>query len=318
MQITYDNIAPLIQNVQVQGRTVQVLFVCPVSQTQVQARYNVPIDNGMGARIQQTAQRSFMYAAQNALSSVIRDVFGYNLFGRVASDVARQTVSSAASNQNRNLSAAEQQNGVIKAFESVSSRFAWDPNRNSFISASALKDALSPFELQLQQAPIQHQYDRMILSRMLVEMAMADGTLSNQEESWLVDFLDPNLGSIEMLRSRPPISAAEFSQVSNGAVRESILMLVWSLAICDEDFAQQEQQLLQRFASNLGLSSSSIEKVKLASQDYILSQALEGMIGWGGHDQFARQKLFELAGKIGVSQNDALMIEARFQRRRGI
>jgi uncharacterized tellurite resistance protein B-like protein len=317
MQITYETIAPLIQNVQAQGRTVNVLFVCPVSQAQVQARQSVSLSNSMGARIQKSAQRSFMYAAQNAIAQTIRSVFGYNVFGRMASDIARQTMYSASSNQNRSLSAGEQEEAVIKAFQSVAARFAWDPKRNSFVSVAALKDALSPFDLQLQQAPIQHAYDRMILARMMVQMAMADGNLTAEEEQWLIEFLDPKLGSIASLSTRPPLSTPEFSQVSAGAVRESMLMLVWTLAIADEEFAAQEQQLLQSFAQQLGISSNSIQKIRNASQDYILSQALESIFGWGGHDQYARQKLFELASKIGISEQEALLAEARFQRRRG-
>ena len=318
MQLNYDAIAPLIQNVQAQGRTVQVVFMCPVSQKQVRARHSMPVNNSVGSRIQQSAQRSFMYAAQNALSQVIRNIFGYNVFGRVASDVTRQTMYATMNNSNRNLSAAEQQQAVVQAFQSVSSQFAWDARRNTFVSAAALQEALSPFDLQLQQAPIVHNYDKMILARMLVQMAMADGTISSEEETFLIGFLDPNLGSIESLRNRPPISGPEFSQVSQGSVRESMLLLVWTLALCDEDFAAQEQQLLQSFAQQLGLSSASIQKVRGAAHDYILSQALESMFGWGGnHDQYARQVLFELAQKIGVSQQEALMAEARFQRRRG-
>ena len=316
-QVTYDSIAPLIQDVQTQGRSVLVLFVCPVSQAQIKARYNMPRNHSATSRIQQTAQRSFMYAAQNALSQAIRSVFGYNVFGRVASDVARQTMYSATNSQRNSLSAAEQQQAIIKAFESVSSRFAWDPKRNSFISASAIQDALSPFDLQLQSGPIQHQYDRMILARMLVQMAMADGVLAQAESNWLAEFLDPSFGDIDSLSRRPPISGAEFSQVSAGPVRESMLMLTWTLALADEDFAVQEQQLLKQFAQGLGLQNASIQKIRSAAQDYILSQAMEAMFAWGGHDQFARQKVFEMATKIGMSQQEALMSEARFQRRRG-
>jgi len=258
-----------------------------------------------------------MYAAQNAISQAIRSVFGYNVFGRVASDVARQTVYSAATNQNNSLSGAEQQQAIVKAFESVSSRFAWDPKRNSFISASAIQDALSPFDLQLQRAPIQHQYDRMILARMLVQIAMADGVMAQQESNWLAEFLDPSFGDVDSLARRPPISGPEFSQVSAGPVRETMLLITWTLALADEDFAAQEQQLLRTFAQSLGLQSAAIQKVRSAAQDYILSQAMEAMFGWGGHDQFTRQKIFELAAKVGMSQQEALMAEARFQRRRG-
>ena len=314
---TYESLASIIGDVHVSGRSVQVRFICPVSQKQVQARYNMPMNNSIGARAQQTAQRSFMYAAQNAVSQVLRNVFGYNLFGRVASDVARQTMYSAASNSSRSLSASEQKEAVVRAFQTVSSQFAWDNNRGSWIAASALQDALSPFDLQLQQHPIAHQYDRMVLARMLVQMAMADGVLAPEESQFLQEFLDPNLGSLQSLSSRPPLSGAEFSQVSQGGVRESMLMLVWTLAITDEDFDPKEAQLLQSFAQQLRLTQNSIQKVRTSAQDFILCQALETMFAWGGQDQYARQKLLELASKIGVSQQEALMAEARFQRRRG-
>ena len=314
---TYESLSSIIADVKNNGRSVQVRFVCPVSQKQVQARYTMPTNNSMGARAQQTAQRSFMYAAQNAVSQVLRNVFGYNLFGRVASDVARQTMHTAASNSSRSLSAAEQKEAVVQAFLTVSSQFAWDGKRSSWISASALKDALSPFDLQLQEHPITHQYDRMILARMLVQMAMADGVMAPEESQFLEDFIDPNLGSVQSLSARPPLSSAEFSQVSSGGVRESMLMLTWTLSIADEDFDPKEAQLLQKFAQQLNLNQNSIQKARTNAQDFILSQAMETMFAWGGQDQYARQKLLELAGKIGVSQQEALMAEARFQRRRG-
>ena len=157
MQITYDSIAPLIQDVQTQGRSVLVLFVCPVSQAQVKARYNMPRNYSATSRIQQTAQRSFMYAAQNALSQAIRSVFGYNVFGRVASDVARQTMYSAANSQRNSLSAAEQQQAIVKdwCFLSV----CMGPKETLYLRRSH-PDGL-PFDLQLQNGPVQHQYDRM-------------------------------------------------------------------------------------------------------------------------------------------------------------
>ena len=43
-QISHESIEPLIQDLQVRGRTVHVLFVCPVSQEKVQARQNVSIN----------------------------------------------------------------------------------------------------------------------------------------------------------------------------------------------------------------------------------------------------------------------------------
>ena len=252
-QISYESIAPLIQDLQVRGRTVNVLFVCPVSQERVQARHNMPRNNTATSNIARSAQRSAMYAAQNAVSQVIRNVFGYNLFGRVASDVARQTVYAASNNNQNSLSAKEQKQAVLQAFQSVSSRFAWDAKQQRWLSTSALKETLSPFELQLQRAPITHPYDKGILSRMLVQVAVSDGNLSTEEEDWLASFLDPQQGSVSNIAQRPPLSQAEVSQTSAGAVRETMLMIAWMVALCDEEFADQEKAMLQQFSKLFAL-----------------------------------------------------------------
>ena len=124
-------------------------------------------------------------------------------------------------------------------------------------------ESISPFDQQ-QQIPCSHPYDLQILSRMLVEIANADGRISREEGEWLMGMLDPNHGSIDTILSRPRLTPAELQQTSNGAVRETMLMLTWALALCDEEFAAQEQALLHNFASSLRLSTSQMQVLKKA------------------------------------------------------
>ena len=312
---SYSAIEPLISDLKVQGRTINIMFQCPLSQETVSARQHVNKSRTMGSQVKQSAQRSAMYAAQNMLSQVIREVFGYNLFGRVASDVTRKTVHSANSALSNSLSKAEKEQAIVDAFQSVSRKFTWDKANNRWISAKVVQEALSPFEAQQQQFPISHPYDLQILSRMLVEAANADGRISSEEQEWLINILDPNHGSIESILERPKLTKAELQQLSKGGVRETILMLVWTLTLCDEDFAHKEKALLKDFSSHLGLTSTQINSVRKKAQNYILDNAMETMFGWGGHDRFSRQNLLELAQNIGLSQDEALEAEALFQRR---
>ena len=53
--------------------------------------------------------RSISYGIQNTVSQVVRDVFGYNLFGRVAGDIARQTVRQVTTQSSNQLSTSEVQ-----------------------------------------------------------------------------------------------------------------------------------------------------------------------------------------------------------------
>ncbi|MFT5679536.1 MAG: hypothetical protein ACI8RZ_000440 [Myxococcota bacterium] len=317
-QPTHDNIAPLIADLQSSGRSVRVVFRCPVSGDQFNANHSVSGRPAASSQLMNTAKRSMMYSLQRAVSSTIRDVFGYNMVGRVASDVARSAVQSATQNTNRNtLSDAEQRDATLEAFKKVSQKFVWDSNRGHWISAKSAGELLSPFERQLGEHPVEHNYDRTVLARMLVEVARADGRLSNEESSWLTDFIAPDLGSVRDLTARPPLSGPELGEASAGGPRQTMLMVAWTLALADEHFADQENAVLQGFAKGLKLNSSQVQTARTSAQGYILDQVLERMFTWGGHDTTARQQLMDLASRLGMSSQEAQVAEARYQRRKG-
>ena len=154
-QPTQENISPLIADLQASGRSVRVVFRCPVSGDQVNASHSVSGQPAASSQMMNTAKRSMMYSLQSAVSSAIRDVFGYNMVGRVASDVARSAVRSATQNTSRNtLSASEQRDAALEAFKKVSNRFVWDNSRGHWISAKAAQDLLSPSSSQCTSRPL--------------------------------------------------------------------------------------------------------------------------------------------------------------------
>ena len=317
-QPTHDNIAPLIADLSSSGRSVRVVFRCPVSGDQVNASHAVSGKPAASSQLMNTAKRSMMYSLQRTLSTTIRDVFGYNMVGRMASDVARSAVQTAAQGTSRNtLSAAEQRDAALEAFKTVSSRFVWDNSRGHWISTKAATELLSPFERQLGAHPVSHGYDRTVLARMLVEVARADGRLSNEESSWLTDFIAPDLGSVRDLAARPPLTGPELGETSAGGPRQTMLMVAWTLALTDEHFAEQENAILQHFAKGLRLNTNQAKAARAAAQGYILDQILERMFTWGGHDATARQQLMSLASRLGMSPQEAQIAEARYQRRKG-
>ena len=257
-----------------------------------------------------------MYAIQTAVSEVIRNVFGHNLLGRTAGNVTRQTIYGASRSLQNSLSSKEQEQAIVAAFQSVAKNFVWDEKNARWVSAQGLQSALSPFDQQCNQYPVSHPYDLQTLSRMLVEVASVDGTITKEESDWLINMLNPAHGSIESISKRPILSSAELNQTSTGGVRETMLMLTWTLALCDEEFAASEKQLLLQYGKNLGLSALQIGAIQSKAQQYILENALEYMFSSGTQDHFSRQHLLELATKIGLSQREAMEVEAKFQRRR--
>ena len=147
---------------------------------------------------------------------------------------------------------------------------------------------------------------------MLVEVALADGSVSKEEREWLINMLNPAHGTVESISQRPKTSPAELNETSSGGVRETLLLLAWTLALCDEDFDASEKQLLLHYGQAFQLSQSQIGRVQSIAQHYILENALEYMFRWGGQDQFARQNILQLASKIGLSQREAMEVEANF------
>ncbi len=314
---TYANVAPLIQSLDVRGRTVQVRFVCPVSGTAVDARTNVQRDNSIGAQVTSQLKRNMMWSVQSAVASAIRSTLGYNMVGRVASDAARAAMSGVQQHANsQTLSSKEQEQGIVDAFRSVQSRFMWDNQRNTWISASAAQDAMSDFERMLASAPIVHPYDRQVMARMLVEIARGDGRLSSEEGAWLTEVITPDLGAVHDLASRPPLTGPELSNASAGPVRESLLVLAWAMALVDEEMADAEKRLLEHFAAGLRIAPARVTACRQAAQTYVLDQAMERMFAWGGHDEYARAQLYGLAERIGMPVAEAQEAEAKHLRRR--
>mgnify|MGYP002631913712 CR=1 FL=1 len=314
---TSANVTPLVQQLNTRGRTVEVVFACPVSGQQVQARHTLPANRSVGKQVGQRVQRSLMWSVRGALASAIRSALGHGVAGRVASDVAYQMMNEATRTQSStSMSKGEEQEAVLEAFVSVQSQFMWDPNRSGWVGREAAAEVMSGFEQQLADHPVQHPYDRHIMARMLVEIARADGVISGEEQTWLTDLITADLGSIADLAQRPPLSNPELRNSSQGSVRDSMLLMAWAIALVDEQMDDAELAILRRFARGLELSSPREDRVRKVAQGWILDQALDRMFTWGGHDDHARQQLFQLAGRLGMSQDEALEAEARFQRRK--
>ena len=112
-QLSIETINPLVVDIRVQGRTVQVVFQCPLSGQQFPAKHYQQQDRSIASQALKSTKRSVMYAIQNAISQTIREVFGYNIVGRTAGNVARQTMYTATNNIQNSLSNKEKQQAIV-------------------------------------------------------------------------------------------------------------------------------------------------------------------------------------------------------------
>lgn len=305
-------IEPLVSHRKVQGRHLMVTFTCPVSGTHVQARYTAAQSTGMAAAVASQASSTLVYEVRRQVLTMLTSVLGHGVAGRMATTVASTALQSLPNSSSgpTSLSSAEQASGTIEAFRSVQEQFAWAGGR--WVHREAAVHVRSAMEQQVATAPVVSGYDRLLLARMLVEVASAHGGIGPEEQGHLAEVIDPELGSLASLAARPPLTSAELGEASPGPVRETMVSAVWALALCDEHEDHAEVVVIRRLAEALQVDA---ERAQELARGFVLDQALERAFTYGGHDRAAREQLVALGARLGMSREEVELAEARYQKR---
>ena len=87
---TWESVAPLVQDLDVRGRSVTVRFVCPRSGEAVQARATAPqhTTSALTRQVKGTLTRSLLYSVRRTIYNLVRGMFGRGIVGRLAGDLA--------------------------------------------------------------------------------------------------------------------------------------------------------------------------------------------------------------------------------------
>lgn len=315
-QITYEMVQPLVAEATQDGSTMRVTFRCPLSGQTVEARGTLQAANTMGSRVARSAKRGLLRSLRSALSRTIRNTLGYGVVGQVASDASRGAMTDSGSSPS--YSDADRQAAVVRAFESVATVFAWDPQNNRYISAQAAGDVMTDFMRQLTTAAVTGPYDRGVLARMLTEIACADGTVSDDEREFLSGFISPDIGTVDSLAQKQRLSPAELSETSQGPQRDTMYMLAWAVALTDEDLSSEEEARLGELATGLGLDEDRSRQLKQFAQVYLVDQALGRAYATGQRDDSVHAEAMAMASRIGLDATEAERVDIRFRKRYGL
>lgn len=315
-QISYNTIHPLIVHAEQQGTAMRVTFRCPVSGQEVHASAGLRAANTIGNRVAGTAKRNLMWSVRGAIAGAVRRAFGHGMLGSMAAGAARDAMSAGESNLR--FSDSEKQEAIVRAFASVSSQFAWDAQNGRFISAQAAGEVMTDFMKQIAAAPVTTPYDRGVLARMLTEIAVADGNLGEDERAFLSGFVTPDIGTVESLAQAQRLSAAELSETSQGAARDTMLMLAWGVALTDEELSPQEAARLDEHAAGLGIAAARTGELKRFAQTYLLDQALGGVYAGGQRNAELHAEAMAMAERMGLDRTEAERADIRFRKRYGL
>lgn len=316
-EIPYASIQPLIADQQVHGSSVRVTFRCPQSGFSVDSSAGIKKGQSLSDVAMASAKRSLWWSLRSTLLRLISSSLGHGVAGRVGRDVGNQFLRQAG--QGVQFSNEEVQAAVVDAFTRVQNKFRHDGNQ--WIAAHGLEAGAAPvsdFQRQLQQAMPSEPYDRGVLARLLVEVAKADGQLAAEEERFLTTYMDASLGTPRQLAQRPALTAIELDETSAGAVRETIVMLGWALALSDQNLNPNEQSRLNEVTSGLKVDAGRAAELRGYAASFLVEQALEHAYPSGHRDERQHAAAYELAAKLGLSREDAERADVRFRKARGI
>lgn len=190
---------------------------------------------------------------------------------------------------------------TLEAFRRVSEHFYWDDVALCWIGkVSADAPGLDrPFLDQLSEAPVEKRFDRQVLQRMLVEVALADDQFSQNERVFLNRLLERevHIRPITDLHPGPRLTPGELESVSPGPGRETMLMLAHALALCD-GLAPAEQRRLDELARALGIDEERVGELHRAAQALLFEKHMEQILARTSDPEVAHVLAQEVAASL--------------------
>ena len=313
--ITYESIEHLIREQYEERNSVVVVFGAPDSDETFEAKGRVKRERTVGSQVKRQVQRRASSEVRRQASRMVRGMFGNSMVGRIA----RQATTTAMNQQSRDMmqgpSKSEIRNAVVDAFTRVQRNFSFDAAAGTWGALSAVEKAdaadnkrggrnrpakkttiLSPFQQQLKSNPPRSRYERDILARFLAHLAYADGDLTAEELEFYQDSIPKHFGTVEELAKKDDISAIEAGELKEG-VRETIFMLGWVISTIDMEINQKEVNMLNEYSAKFNLGADRAAELSLLARTYVLENHLD--------EEMNRSELFELAGKVGLTDDEA-------------
>jgi len=281
--VTYESIAKLIKQQTQLGNTLHVVFSCPVTGICI---------SGYAAILPEQPDIQALDHTMSDIRSLVMSAVRETLCN------PRLIIPSAIPQQQYSLDALHL--AAATAFHSVQQHFVWDKNASRWVSRQASVEFETNFIRQLSSAPITAQHDCTVLAQLLIEIANADGKIAPEEKCFLETFL----------KSKETVVIANISleALANTKQRETVLMLCWALALCDQNLDHLEGSCLQRIAQGLDLSDARIAEIKTYAKQYVVDQALQSQ--WEGGQSLsvtALETARRVAKAIGLQEQEQVI-----------
>ncbi len=196
----------------------------------------------------------------------------------------------------------ERKAAVVAAFKKIKHNFYQDKRHGDGVYE--MKREESSFHSIIQKAPVTNVYDQEILMRMLIELARLDG-IATEEHVFLQSFTGDMVTFNELLH-KPDISYVEFEETTP-AVRETMYLLAWAIAMIDKQLSHAEKSKLTDYASMLNIPYERTQVLIKYAKHHIISIAMRNQLG--------NHAILQIAKDIELSAEEAEKAMVQYRKR---
>lgn len=314
MQLTYDQVEQFLVNFEIEGSKIFCEFKTPDGEI-LESSAILNKTKTIKDQVAKKATRVVKSQARRQASRMIRGALGGGMVGRMGSSILRGSMKDAGSGMlESDFTESDKQDGIVKAFSRVARQFGMNRsgerlerrtprNRNEQEEDSS---SLTAYQQQLRKAPVRNLFEQDILARLLVEIAMADGQISKEENEFLQSILPKKIGTVQDIRAKDPISKIELEEL-NSDVRDSIYLMAWSMSLVDYDLDAGESQVLFEYGELFGLPDHRIREIAKLAKYNCIEQALT--------PETNRDDLYEMADGIQLDREEAERCMIQYKKR---
>jgi len=249
------------------------------------------------AAIEATSKSNAVLVADIVKSSRMRSI----LVGVLKKAVGNKSNKERKDGDSIQFSKRDKEAAVVAAFRSITSELVFVETTNKW----RLATEFSEFERRIKQNSLTEHYDKKIMSRMLVEMARADGRIEEKERLFFDNFLNDETGRLSDLMRASYLSAADCEKVSHKA-KAIIFMIVAAVALTDNHFDKVEQEKLNHFAKMFKFEQKVQDNLLSIAQDYTIEVAIKAQ-----NKKLSKEELHAFADKIGMDRAAAEKTQIR-------
>lgn len=290
---TFDRIEPLVLRWKATGDHVDVIFRCPVSGTEVAS-------TGVAA---EPAPAAVRHRVRRNLLTWLSGAF--------------KKTATADWLERRELADKAVQDAIVDAFRRVQSQFAWQQKERRFVNLAATGDLQTDFWRLVGAHPVTDPWDLIVLTRMIVTMAAANGTIDPAEREFFYAFTTPASGTLEELLKGPRMTTTDMLRTTP-IVRDSLFAIAAVVACSDQRFELVEDHELLAYAAGLGIDRDRVDTLIRQAKEHIVDQAIEATYADGRSDPDEWRQVEDLAQQFDMGPEELLAVARRSRARRGI